>query len=180
MEENEKGTEGVTGTETAANGPDAAELTEALRRLQSERDDLYDRLLRKQAEFENFRKRSERERAEHAQFALADLMRELLNVLDSFELAIQNASAAGDTAMLRGFELIYKQFQDMLSRFGLKPIEAKGATFDPNFHRAVTTAQAADAEENTVIEELRKGYLLNGRLLRESWVAVKGDQGAGQ
>jgi molecular chaperone GrpE len=180
MEENEKQADTVTTeTEQAANGQETA-AAEALRRLQTERDDLYDRLLRKQAEFENFRKRNERERAEHAQFALAELMRELLNVLDSFELAIRNASAAEDTAMLKGFELIYKQFQDTLARFGLKPIEAKGAPFDPNFHRAVTTTSAPDAEENTVIEELRRGYLLNGRLLRESWVSVKGEQGAGQ
>ncbi|HEX5000684.1 MAG TPA: nucleotide exchange factor GrpE [Terriglobia bacterium] len=164
--------------EPGAKEPQTAEPTESLRKLQTERDDLYDRLLRKQAEFENFRRRSEKERAEHAQFALADLMKELLNVLDSFELAIRNASAAENEALLKGFELIHKQFQDTLARFGLKAIDAKGAPFDPNFHRAVTTMDAAGVDENTVIEELRKGYLLNGRLLRESWVAVKGDEGA--
>jgi molecular chaperone GrpE len=176
MEDNEKQANTLTDPDQAA-GPETAASAEALRRLQVERDDLYDRLLRKQAEFENFKKRSERERAEHAQLALADLMKELLNVLDSFDLAIRNAAAAEDTALLRGFELIYKQLQDTLARFGLKAIETKGAQFDPNFHRAVTTKVAADAEDNAVIEELRKGYLLNGRLLRESWVAVKGEQG---
>jgi molecular chaperone GrpE len=180
MEDNEKNADALTETEPSANGPQAPETAESLRKLQAERDDLYERLLRKQAEFENFRKRSERERAEFAQFAQADLLKELLNVLDSFELALRNAASSDDASLLRGFELIYKQFQDTLARFGLKPIEAKGAPFDPNFHRAVTTMAAADADENTVIEELRKGYTLNGRLLRESWVAVKGEQGAGQ
>ena len=74
--------------------------------------------------------------------------------------------------MLRGFELIYKQLQDTLSRFGLTPIEAKGKKFDPHFHQAVSTQPTDEAEENTVVEEMRKGYLLNGRLLRPAMVAV--------
>jgi molecular chaperone GrpE len=107
------------------------------------------------------------------QFASADLMKELLNVLDSFELALKNAATqAGGQNMLRGFELIYKQIQDTLARFGLKPIEAKGKTFDPHFHQAVSTQATDEAEENTVIEEMRKGYLLNGRLLRPAMVSV--------
>jgi molecular chaperone GrpE len=142
--------------------------------LKKERDDLLDRLLRKQAEFENFRKRMEREKAEYAQFASADLMKELLNALDSFDLAIRNAAAEGKAAenMLRGFELIYKQLQDTLARFGLKPLEAKGKKFDPNFHQAVSTKATNEVEENTVIEEMRKGYTLNGRLLRPAMVGV--------
>ena len=107
------------------------------------------------------------------QFASADLMKELLNALDSFDLAIRNAvegSAEGGESMLRGFELIYKQLQDTLARFGLKAIEAKGKKFDPNFHQAVSTKPTNDVEENTVIEEMRKGYTLNGRLLRPAMV----------
>jgi molecular chaperone GrpE len=144
-----------------------------LQAIKEERDNLYDRLLRKQAEFENYKKRVERERSEYAQFASAELMREILNALDSFELALRNA--ANDDAgknMLRGFELIYKQLQDTLARFGLKPIEAKGELFDPNFHQAVSTQPRSDMEENTVIDEMRKGYLLNGRLLRPAMVSV--------
>src|SRR3979490_1523722 len=108
--------------------------------LRAERDELYDRLLRKQAEFDNYRKRVERERSEYVQFASAELMRELLNAMDSFDLAIHNASSdagASDT-MLRGLDLIYKQFQDTLARFGLKAIEARGQMFDPNLHQAVS------------------------------------------
>src|SRR5215813_13818213 len=122
--------------------------------LKKERDDLFDRLLRKQAEFENFRKRMEREKSEFMQFASAELMKELLNALDSFDLAIRNAAAEGQggESMLRGFELIYKQIQDTLARFGLKPLEAKGKKFDPNFHQAVSTKPTNDVEENTVID----------------------------
>jgi molecular chaperone GrpE len=142
--------------------------------LKSECESLQDRLLRKQAEFENYKKRIERERAEYVQFASSELMRELLNALDSFDLAIRNASAAGaeNENMLQGFELIYKQLQDTLGRFGLKAIEARGKIFDPNFHQAVSTQPTDDMAENTVVEEFRKGYVLNGRLLRPAMVSV--------
>ena len=158
----------------------AAELGQAtpveppeLETLRQERDNLYDRLLRKQAEFENYKKRMDREKSEFMQFASSELMKELLNALDSFELALKNASTqTGGQNMLRGFELIYKQLQDTLARFGLKPIEAKGKKFDPNFHQAVSTQASNEIEENTVIDEMRKGYTLNGRLLRPAMVSV--------
>jgi molecular chaperone GrpE len=141
--------------------------------LKAERDGLYDRLLRKQAEFENYKKRIDRDKVEFMQFASADLMKELLNTLDSFELALKNlATQSGGQNMLRGFELIHKQIQDTLARFGLKPIEAKGKKFDPHFHQAVSTQATDDVEENTVIDEMRKGYQLNGRLLRPAMVSV--------
>jgi molecular chaperone GrpE len=149
------------------------DLENEIQKLVEERDTLQDRLLRKQAEFENYKKRSERERAEYIQMASADLMRELLNVLDSFDLAVRNASErAADEDMLRGIDLVYKQLLDTLGRFGLKPVEAKGQVFDPNFHQAVTTVASADVPENTVVEELRRGYTLNGRLLRPAMVSV--------
>jgi molecular chaperone GrpE len=135
--------------------------------VKEERDGLYDRLLRKQAEFDNYKKRVDRERSEFIQFASAELMKELLNVLDSFELALRNTG--GD---LRGFELIYKQLHDTMVRFGLKAIEAKGQKFDPNIHQAVATNPTDEVEENTVTDEMRKGYLLNGRLLRPAMVTV--------
>jgi len=141
-----------------------------LQALKQERDSLYDRLLRKQAEFENFRKRMERERAEFVQSASADLMKELLNALDSFDLAIINSAA--DEQTTQGFKLIYKQLLDTMGRFGLKAIEAKGQKFDPNYHQAVTTTPTDKVAENTILDELRKGYLLNGRLLRPAMVNV--------
>jgi molecular chaperone GrpE len=167
MEENDK-YEGVAADQAT---PTEQQEIEALKK---DRDNLYDRLLRKQAEFENYKKRMDREKSEFMQFASSELMKELLNALDSFDLAIRNAAAEGKGGenTLRGFELIYKQLQDTLTRFGLKPIEAKGKKFDPNFHQAVSTQATKDVEENTVIEEMRKGYTLNGRLLRPAMVSV--------
>jgi len=169
MEDNAKD-EGVAAELGQATPVEPPEL-ETLRR---ERDNLYDRLLRKQAEFENYKKRMDREKSEFMQFASSELMKELLNALDSFDLAIKNAAAesqGGENGLL-GFELIYKQLQDTLARFGLKPIEAKGKKFDPNFHQAVSTQASNEIEENTVIDEMRKGYTLNGRLLRPAMVSV--------
>jgi molecular chaperone GrpE len=154
------------GDQLQATDPQVTEL----QTLKQERDDLQDRLLRKQAEFENYKKRIEREKSEFVQFASAELMKELLNSLDSFELALRNAKT--DEQTLRGFELIYKQLLDTMGRFGLKPIEAKGKIFDPHYHQAVSTTPTDEVEENTVLEEMRKGYLLNGRLLRPAMVSV--------
>jgi len=141
-----------------------------LQTLRQERDSLYDRLLRKQAEFENYKKRVDRERSEFVQFASSELMKELLNALDSFDLAIRNSTA--DEQTTHGFKLIYKQLLDTMGRFGLKAIEAKGQKFDPNFHQAVTTTPTNEFEEHTILDELRRGYLLNGRLLRPAMVNV--------
>jgi molecular chaperone GrpE len=160
-------------SDTVTTGQAPQNVQQEIDALKKERDGLYDRLLRKQAEFENYKKRIDREKSEFMQFASADLMKELLNAIDSFDLALKNAATKSDAQnMLRGFELIYKQLQDTLTRFGLKPIEAKGKTFDPNFHQAVSTQPTNEIEENTVIEEMRKGYLLNGRLLRPAMVSV--------
>ena len=167
-EDNQETTE--VGEQTPVD-PQQAELQQAeLQKVKEERDSLYDRLLRKQAEFENYKKRVDRERAEFVQFASAELMKELLHALDSFDLAIRNASI--DERTLHGFELIYKQLLDTMGRFGLKPIEAKGQKFDPNVHQAVSTTPTDEVEENTVLDEMRKGYLLNGRLLRPAMVNV--------
>jgi molecular chaperone GrpE len=164
--------------DAVATGQNAQDVQQEIDALKKERDGLYDRLLRKQAEFDNYKKRIDREKSEFMQFASADLMKELLNALDSFDLALKNAATKPDAQnMLRGFELIYKQLQDTLNRFGLKPIEAKGKSFDPHFHQAVSTQATDEVEENTVIDEMRKGYLLNGRLLRPAMVSVAAKKG---
>jgi len=182
MEDNDKYESIPPDQKTAQETPDASSpeqqeretFKQELEHLKKEYDGLYDRLLRKQAEFENYKKRIDREKSEFMQFASSELMKELLNAMDSFDLALRNAAAdgAGGEDRLRGFELIYKQLQDTLARFGLKPIEAKGKKFDPNYHQAVSTQASDKKEENTVIEEMRKGYTLNGRLLRPAMVSV--------
>ena len=154
--------------------PPSTDAAAEIQRLVEERDMLQDRLLRRQAEFDNYKKRVERERSEHIQSATAELIRELLGVLDSFDLAIRNAASQGSAGedMLRGLDLVYKQLLDTLGRFGLKVIEAKGQPFDPNFHQAISTVPSDDVPENTVVEEFRRGYTLNGKLLRAAMVAV--------
>jgi len=154
--------------------PPSTDAAAEIQRLVEERDMLQDRLLRRQAEFDNYKKRVERERSEHIQSATAELIRELLGVLDSFDLAIRNAASQGSAGedMLRGLDLVYKQLLDTLGRFGLKVIEAKGQPFDPNFHQAISTVPSHDVPENTVVEEFRRGYTLNGKLLRAAMVAV--------
>ena len=153
---------------------DPIALYRSVQQVTSERDDFKDRLLRKQAEFENFKKRTDRERAEFVRYASAELMREVLNVVDSLELALSDAgSGDGDDQKVRqGFDLIYKQLVDSLKRFGLETIEAKGHPFDPNVHEAVSTEVSTDAPEGTVVAELRRGYLLQGKLLRPAMVTV--------
>lgn len=153
-----------------------------IQKLVEERDSLQDRLLRKHAEFENYRRRVERERSETIQMASAELMRELLNVLDSFDLAMRNAASSersGSQDLLKGLDLVYKQFLDTLGRFGLKPIDVKGQPFDPNFHQAISTVPSAEVAENIVVEEFRRGYTLNGRLLRPAMVSVSSGSGQG-
>jgi molecular chaperone GrpE len=142
--------------------------------LKQEYDNLYDQLLRKMAEFENYKKAVEREKAEFVQQVHRDLLSEMVSVLDSFELALRNALSEREDNedLINGFELIYKQLQDKLEHFGLKAIDAMGQKFDPRFHQAVATLASADLEENTVVEEMRKGYLLDGRLLRPAMVSV--------
>ena len=154
--------------------PSQADTDTEVQKLIEERDALQDRLLRRQAEFENYKKRVERERSDHSQFATAEVIREMLGVLDSFDLAIRNSSSEGsaDGNVLRGFDLVYKQLLDTLGRFGLKAIEAKGQPFDPNFHQAISTVASDDLPENTIVEEFRRGYTLNGKLLRAAMVAV--------
>lgn len=161
-------------TESAESELDPATLAQNVRELTEERDNLKDSLLRKQAEFENFRKRTDRERSEFVKFASGELMREVLNVLDSFELALgKEDSSDGEVEDVRkGFELIYKQLVDSLKRFGLEAIEAKGRPFDPNVHEAVSTQPSDEVADGTVLEELRRGYLLHGKLLRPAMVTV--------
>jgi len=142
-----------------------------LARAEKEISELRDRQLRKMAEFENFRKRTEREKADYFRFALADFFRDVLPVLDNFERAIDHAPAAADDEYRQGVELIYRQFAEILRKRGLTEIPTAGA-FDPNVHEAVAREETRDAEPNTILAVLQKGYYLNDRLLRPAFVKV--------
>lgn len=158
-------------TETAAEAG-----TEALagnEELQRERDKYYDLLLRKTAEFDNFRKRTERERQTLADATAADVMSELLPLLDDLERALKaDAGAEGAEAYRRGVELIHKQLSEVLRKRGVRAIEALGADFDPHFHQAVSHEPVKGHRDGEVIEEFRRGYMIGDRLLRPSMVKV--------
>lgn len=143
---------------------------DALEELRREKDALQDRLLRTAAEFDNYRKRIDRERRDLAEFTAAEVLRELLPILDNLERAL--AAAADNDPLRKGVELILKQMTDLLRKRGVKPIEALGADFDPNFHQAVIHEVSPEHREGEVIEELQRGYLLGERLLRPAMVKV--------
>lgn len=143
--------------------------------LRRERDEVQDRLLRLQAEFDNYRKRVERERRELGEHFASELLTDFLPVLDDVERALTAAQASEEPAITshrQGLELIQKQFLDLLKRRQVAPIEALGSDFDPNVHQAVGQEVSDAHREGEVIEDLRRGYRLGERLLRPSMVRV--------
>jgi molecular chaperone GrpE len=137
-----------------------------------QRDDYYDRLLRKTAEFDNYRKRTDRERLQLADAAAADLIKDLLPLIDDLERALKADTGDGTSAIHRGVELIHKQLLDTLRKRGVTPIEAIGQDFDPHFHNAVTYEPTEGHREGEVTEEFARGYMLGDRLLRPAMVKV--------
>ena len=140
--------------------------------LQRERDDYHDRWIRKAAEFDNYRKRVERERREQADHAVVNLLQELLLVVDDFDRALTVEADAEAAAYRKGVELIHSKVHDLLRKHGVTPIVAVGADFDPNIHQAVVQEVSPDHRDGEVIDELRKGYLIGERLLRPAMVKV--------
>jgi molecular chaperone GrpE len=138
--------------------------------LMAERDQLLDRLARLQAEFENARKRTEREQAANRDYAVGNVVEKFLPVLDHFELALK---ASGSADQLRsGVELIVKQMEDVLRQLNVTPIPAEGEEFDPRLHEALGTIERNDLPDHHVAEEIRRGYKLRDRLLRPSLVRI--------
>jgi molecular chaperone GrpE len=149
--------------------PLAPEIAQAI----EERDQLRDRLLRTQAEFDNYRKRIERERLETIERAAESVLRDVLPVVDDLERALDAEVGNEAAASYRqGVELIHRQLTDLLTRRGVKPIEALGTDFDPHLHQAVSSEPVPGAREGEVVEELRRGYMLGDRLLRPAMVKV--------
>ena len=139
-------------------------------RLIEEKNDLTDRLLRRQAEFDNFRRRAERERADVLEYAHTESVRAILPILDDFERALKTESS--DREYARGMELIYQRLSDSLKKLGLEPITSKGEKFDPNLHHAVDSAETDEVEDHTILEEYQRGYNFRGRMLRPAMVKV--------
>jgi molecular chaperone GrpE len=157
--------------EDAGGGTDMSVQAPDVDTLKRERDDYYDRLLRKTAEFDNYRKRIERERREQADRAVVALLQDLLGAVDDFQLAL-NAPESDAASYRKGVELIHAKLHDVLRRQGVKAIDALGSDFDPNLHEAVVHEPSAEHRDNEVIGELRKGYTLNDKLLRPAFVKV--------
>jgi molecular chaperone GrpE len=154
-----------------SSGEDAAALREQLEKLQGERNELLERLARLQAEFENARKRAAREQQEYKDFALADALRNLLPIVDSFDRALQTKVQKPED-FRAGVELIRKQFHDALEKLGLRPIPAKGEPFDPRLHEAIEMVDTDAVKDHHIVDELQRGYKLKDRLLRPAMVRV--------
>ncbi len=136
-------------------------------------EERFDRLLRLQAEFENYRKRVNRERGEFIRYALEDLICDLLPVVDNFERAIASAHQHDNShALLQGVEMVYKQVRDILAKRGLERIETLGKKFDPREHEAVMQVESEEHPDNTVIEESLAGYKLKNKVIRPAMVKV--------
>lgn len=187
MTEKEKGVEGESGTFDADEnyiledtGESLSDFEQSVSRddatsdeievLRAENAGLRDQNIRKLAEFENFRKRSEREKNEFFRYALNDIMKDLLPVVDNFDRALESEGEQAGV-ILEGVELIHKQFRDVLQKYGLKAIDEAGVAFDPQIHEAVIREENPEVPSHSV-EILQKGYHLNDRLLRPAMVKV--------
>jgi len=152
-----------------------AKLEEQIKAAEEEAKNHYDKLLRVMAEFENFKKRMEREKSEHQQYSNEKVLGDMLPVLDDFDRVLEHIPkdhSSDVDNLAHGMELVQKNMLTALAKHGLHEIEALGAPFDPNVHEAVSTAAAEDVESDTVIEVHRKGYMLGDRLLRAAMVTV--------
>jgi molecular chaperone GrpE len=167
--------EGVAATEAepeaaAVNRAEFDRLKADYDQLKAERDQLVDRLARMQAEFENARKRAERERQEFRDYSVGNVVEQFLPVLDNFELALK---ATGSAEQLRsGVELIVKQMEEILRQLQVNPVATVGEEFDPRHHEALGTVERSDLPDQYVAEEIRRGYKLRERLLRPALVRV--------
>jgi molecular chaperone GrpE len=151
-----------------------AVLTLERDQLAEQRAELQDRNLRLQAEFENFRRRAERDRSEFAEYAGMEMARALLPTLDDLERALKAATDAGNSAddFVKGVELIYNRLIDTLKKQGIQPIEAEGSKFDPHVHHAVQRVPTDEAEDGIILEVYQRGYNFKGKLLRPAMVKV--------
>lgn len=138
--------------------------------LRTENQALKDRVVRTMADFENFRKRMDREKQEYFKYALAGLMTDLIPVLDNFDRALDHAEEGDD--FHKGVLLIYKQLYEILKKYGLRPIEEAGVRFDPKIHEGVMREENPNVPSQTVLAILQKGYFLHDRLLRPAYVKV--------
>jgi molecular chaperone GrpE len=159
-------------TTGAATEPASEQDVSPVDELRREKDALQDRLLRTAAEFDNYRKRVERDRRDQADAMTAEALADLLPILDDLERALQAPATGAADSLRRGVELIHRQMLELLRKRGVKPIQTVGTNFDPRFHESVVSEPSPDHRDGEVIEELRRGYTLGDRLLRPAMVKV--------
>jgi len=162
----------AVGASRATEEPSAASLAEQLRELLNEKQELTNTLVRRQADFENYRKRIEREREQERRRAVEALVERLLPVLDAFDRALAAPETLGQAEYRKGVELIQRQLWDALSKQGLARIESTGKEFNPHFHHAIERVETNEHAEGVVIEELQPGYLFHEHVLRPAMVRV--------
>lgn len=161
-----------------ANNPKAVTIKESeyleLKESAQKANEYWDKMLRMQADLENNRKRTEKDRQDFIRFANEGIIVELLNILDDLERAVSLAESKQEDlpVFLKGVEMILAHLYDMLKNYGVKPIEAQGKIFDPNFHEALMQVDDDAKPEHTIVEELQKGYLMNDRVIRTAKVKV--------
>jgi len=146
---------------------------EELEQLRKTVDEFKDKFLRNLAELDNVRKRVEKEKEDFYQYALTDLMQEMLPIIDSFERALKTSDESDGRTLKDGVELIYRLLLKLLNKYGVTPIEISDRKFDPNLHHALSSEESEEAEDVEIVEEMQKGYLINNRLLRPSMVRVR-------
>lgn len=164
-------TEAEAATDETPEGEGLVQKVE-LERAEAEREELRELLQRKQAEFENYRKRIEREKADVLAHAAADLVKEVLPVLDNLERAIEAAEENSDPQLVEGVKIVHRQFRDILTRRGLEEIPSADESFDPHVHEAVSRVETEDHTEGKIVDVFQKGYRFKDRLLRPSMVSV--------
>jgi molecular chaperone GrpE len=163
-------------TDAPGNGAAHDQIEVDVAALQKDRDETYDRLLRMTAEFDNFRKRTERERKDLSDYLTMDVVRDLLPAVDDLERAMANPGAVATNPELaryhQGITLIHRQLLDQLRRRNVEPLEVVGLMFDPEWHEAVADEPADGRPDGQIVAELRRGYRIGSRLLRAAMVKV--------
>ena len=170
-DEAEETEEAASESAEAENNEPQDEQAAQIEKLTADLKEKEDRALRLQADFENFRRRTSKEKEELAAVVTQDLLKDMLPLLDNFERAMA-AEAKDGEAFQKGVEMIFTQFTEILKKNGLEHIEVEGQKFDPNFHQAVMRVQNADMEDDDIAQELQKGYMVKGRVIRPSMVQV--------
>lgn len=148
------------------------DITQELEKAKEEKEEYFNRMLRLQAEYDNFKKRTQKERIADRKFKALDLATDLLPVLDNFERALQIETTPETESLINGITMVYNQFKEAFTTHGIEEIETVGTTFDPNLHHAVMQVEVEGKEKDEVVEELQKGYILNERIIRPAMVQV--------